>query len=736
MVKKTMLDRDVAAWVGTKGQEPARATGIAGIPVGMGTASLCLLLVMAMPSFAGGQQDAVPSPTKEPPQTKGVQDARATGPQGTKHGQAEKTQARTIADLDLQANRGDILAHLNAVIGFYRASIQPIQKAGEPNDVVYFDQSVELASQAATYAFEAAQAEAGMASEHQGSSTGDRQRLQSTKTAIDQALVSLTARADGMDKEMATAKPQQMAALRAQRKDIEAAIELNKSIEAALQKIVGVSDTRAGSGLTADIERLQRSVPELNSKTKIAAPQLTTLESARSSGVSSQGAVLFQLLETRHELDTMMTQNDSARQAALAVRAPVSAVIRTVIAKGQTLTQQAVSEEPPEAAPTKSTGKGTAKVGAKAAPVAAKGAQAAAVPAAASGPGAPAGGATTPATETTGETLGSINSDFNALASAAIPLNQELIVLEESRANLTAWRGAVQQEYKEILHALLLRVTVIAVALGIIFVAGEVWRRATNKYIRDTRRRRQLLVVRRAAIGFLSVIVVLFGFVTQFNSLATFAGFITAGIAVGLQTILLSVAAYFFIVGRYGVKVGDRITISSVTGDVIDVGLVRFYMMELAGSGVELNPTGRVAVFSNAVLFQAGTPLYKQIPGTEFAWHELIVKLSPTADYLKVSEAVMKEVGAVYETYRGSIERQHREVENWMQAPIPAPGVESRLQLTGGAFQLWARFPVEIGTAAQTDEELTKRVLRLMEQSDEFKQAFAGTPVIQASVKG
>jgi hypothetical protein len=67
----------------------------------------------------------------------------------------------------------------------------------------------------------------------------------------------------------------------------------------------------------------------------------------------------------------------------------------------------------------------------------------------------------------------------------------------------------------------------------------------------------QFLLVRRAVVGFLSFTVILFGFVTQFNSLATFAGFITSGIAVGLQTILLSVAAYFFIIGRYGVKVGE-----------------------------------------------------------------------------------------------------------------------------------------------------------------------------------
>jgi hypothetical protein len=220
----------------------------------------------------------------------------------------------------------------------------------------------------------------------------------------------------------------------------------------------------------------------------------------------------------------------------------------------------------------------------------------------------------------------------------------------------------------------------------------------------------------------------------QFNSLATFAGFITAGIAVGLQTILLSVAAYFFIIGRYGVKVGDRITIASVTGDVIDVGLVRFYMMELAGSGTELKATGRVAVFSNAVLFQAGTPLYKQIPGTEYAWRELVVNIAETANYKIAYEAIMKEIHAVYEGYRTKIEQQHQVVQNWMQTAIDPPAIESHLQFNQSGLELWARLPVQIKQASETDEKLTQALLELMEKHAEVKSAVGSTPLIQASV--
>ncbi len=711
------------------GSQSEGTSGAVPVQAGSADTKAAAAETKAAPAADGQAPDGGKKAGEEAAKGKGAQSTEAKTPMA----KAQASMPKPVPNLNIEVRRDLILANLNEVIGFYRASLTSIQKAGEPNDVVYFDQSVELATQAAMYAFESAEAEA-LLLQAKGageSGGGEQQRLQASKSNVERQLAGLKASAEALDKQMDTAKVAELPGLREQRKNIEAAISLSTSMDAALQKITGTSDLQGGSGLSADIARLQHSVPELNSKTKLAAPQLTTLDSARSEGVSSQGEVLFQLLGTKRELQSLQEQNADAQQAAAAVRAPISALLRSLVGEGQKLSDAAVvaAAVPPAAAKKSKAVKSSAG----------KTAKASRAPAAAAGtsPTTPAAAAAdvTPVAPAT-DTLASITTQFKALSSAAVPLSQEVIVLEQSKANLTAWQAAVAQEYTQILHALLARVVVIAIALTIIFFAGEVWRRGTNKYIHDSRRRRQLLVVRRVTIGFLSAIVVLFGFVTQFNSLATFAGFITAGIAVGLQTILLSVAAYFFIVGRYGVKVGDRITISSVTGDVIDVGLVRFYMMELAGAGVELNPTGRVAVFSNAVLFQAGTPLYKQIPGTQFAWHELIVKLAPTTDYEKVTAAIMQEVDAVYQKYRASIERQHRDVESWMQAPIPAPVVDSRLQFNAGVLQLWARFPVQISMAAEADEQLTKALLKMMTEGGEFKDAFAGPPTIQASVKG
>ena len=323
---------------------------------------------------------------------------------------------------------------------------------------------------------------------------------------------------------------------------------------------------------------------------------------------------------------------------------------------------------------------------------------------------------------------------FKTISGVSVPISQEVLLLEQAQGNLTSWRASVNSERAGIVHALLLRVVFIGVALLLILALGEVWRRTASRYVQDLRRRRQVLLIRRIVVGFLSGLVVILGFVTQFSSLATFAGFITAGIAVGLQSVLLSVAAYFFIVGRYGVRVGDRITVANVTGEVVEMGLVRFYMMELAGAGAELHATGRIAVFANSVLFQTGTPLYKQIPGTNYAWHEVTVKLKPGAQHEPAMRMIRAAVEEVYATYRERIEQQHATTEVWMDTSLPAPKIETRLQFAG-ALQFSVLYPVPLSNLAATDEAVIQKILGAMGKDQPAADAIDGVPSLQAVVK-
>lgn len=154
---------------------------------------------------------------------------------------------------DAQARSSDILAHLNSVIQFYRRSTQPIQKAGEPNDAVYREQATTLSSQAAEFAFQWAKAEAVlMASQTNqrtspnSSGAGEQQKLLDFEGNLQKQISDLRVRQVALDKQIATAASQNIAALQTRRKKVQDALDLANATQDVLQKIVSTSDAKGG----------------------------------------------------------------------------------------------------------------------------------------------------------------------------------------------------------------------------------------------------------------------------------------------------------------------------------------------------------------------------------------------------------------------------------------------------------------------------------------------------------
>jgi small-conductance mechanosensitive channel len=216
-------------------------------------------------------------------------------------------------------------------------------------------------------------------------------------------------------------------------------------------------------------------------------------------------------------------------------------------------------------------------------------------------------------------------------------------------------------------------------------------------------------------VGCAIALFVVLSFVTEFGSLATFAGFSAAGIAVAMQSVLLSVVAYFFLVGRWGVRVGDRVTVSGVTGEVADIGLFRLYLMELGGSGLALQPTGRIVVFPNAVFFQPSA-LFKQLPGIDYVWRAITLKLSGTTDYALVEQRLLAAVESIYAEYREVVERQHSTVQSSLDLHTAAPRPESHLRFVDAGLEITIRYPVEIRRAAEIDDRITREVIQQIEK--------------------
>ena len=186
-----------------------------------------------------------------------------------------------------------------------------------------------------------------------------------------------------------------------------------------------------------------------------------------------------------------------------------------------------------------------------------------------------------------GAALQRLRAEFDTLAwlfkqtsSILLPLSKEAVLLEQYRHNLASWSDSTRRQYREAWQVLGARLGILIGLLAAVFVLAEVWRRAVLRYVHEPRRRYQFLLVRTILMWAVIVAIVGLSFVTQISSFATFAGLITAGVAVAMQSVLVSIVGYFFLIGKYGIRVGDRVQIGNVVGEVMDLGLVRMHLME------------------------------------------------------------------------------------------------------------------------------------------------------------
>jgi small-conductance mechanosensitive channel len=264
------------------------------------------------------------------------------------------------------------------------------------------------------------------------------------------------------------------------------------------------------------------------------------------------------------------------------------------------------------------------------------------------------------------------------------------------------------------LAALGIRVGILVAMLAVVFAGAELWRRLVLRYTHDPRRRYQLLLLQRMALWTLVVVIVALTFVTELSSFATFAGLLTAGVAVAMQSVLVSIVGYFFLIGKYGIRVGDRVQIGTVSGEVIDLGLVRMHLMEMNSQG-PLGATGRVVAFANSIVFQASGGLFKQIAGVNFVWHESTIDLPAGADYADLKQRLQSAVRGVVDEFQEEIERQTKQIEKTTASSsvgTPLPQVQLHFSATG--VSALVRYPVQLQHLAEIDERVSAELMKVL----------------------
>lgn len=182
-----------------------------------------------------------------------------------------------------------------------------------------------------------------------------------------------------------------------------------------------------------------------------------------------------------------------------------------------------------------------------------------------------------------------------------------------------------------------------AVVIGVITIHGVVRFVHTTLLNRvegmDTRYRLRKLI---SAIGaFATILLVTLVFSSKLGSLTVAFGVAGAGIAFALQEVIASIAGWVAVSLGNFYSVGDRVQLGGITGDIIDIGVLRTTLME-TGQWVKGDLyNGRIVKIANSFVFKE--PVFNYSGDFPFLWDEIVVPIKYGSDH-RLAREIMQQV--------------------------------------------------------------------------------------------
>ena len=218
-----------------------------------------------------------------------------------------------------------------------------------------------------------------------------------------------------------------------------------------------------------------------------------------------------------------------------------------------------------------------------------------------------------------------------------------------------------------------------------------------------------------------------FIWVDAFDNLSTYLGLVSAGIAIALADVLKNMAGWVYILGRRPLQVGDRVEINGVKGDVVDIRLFRFTLMEVNGWVDAEQSTGRLIHVPNGLLFNHDVANYTE--GFAYIWHELPVLITFESDWKLAEELIRGALDEGAPEVSGAAGQRIRETAQGYSIRVGTLTPTVYLTVRDSGVLLTARYLVEARTRRGREDRVWRAILEAFAEHDSINLAY---PTIRA----
>ncbi len=278
----------------------------------------------------------------------------------------------------------------------------------------------------------------------------------------------------------------------------------------------------------------------------------------------------------------------------------------------------------------------------------------------------------------------------------------------------TTWLGMMPETQTNLIQSFL-------VVLFFLLVRSAV-RRVIVRNVTDVRQRYSWTRGVTSTIGILILIFLGVIWFAGLERIATFAGILGAGLAVALHDTIANIAGFLFIMLRRPFEVGDRIEIEGVAGDVIDIRLFQFSLLEI-GNWVDADQsTGRIVQVPNGKVLRATTASFNK--GFDYIWHEIPVLITFESNWKKAKSILEDTVDEDTFVVGEEVERQVRRSASryLIYAGKVTPIVYTTVRDSG--ILLTVRYMTKPKARRGTEQQLWEQILDRFAANDDIDLAY------------
>lgn len=230
-------------------------------------------------------------------------------------------------------------------------------------------------------------------------------------------------------------------------------------------------------------------------------------------------------------------------------------------------------------------------------------------------------------------------------------------------------------------------------------------------------------------VSLLAVLLVGRVWIEGIDSLATFLGLASAGLAIAMHETIANLAGWLFLVTRQPFRVGNRIQIGDVAGDVIDIRLFQFSLIEIGNWVHAEQSTGRIIHVPNSRVLR--DPIANYETGFEYIWHEIPVLITFESNWEKAKALLSTIAREKAEHLSAGIEQQIRRaaMKYLIYFKHLTPIVYTTVKDCG--VMLTIRYIVKPRNRRTSEEHVWEAVLREFALHDDIQLAYPTTRFYQ-----